>query len=102
MRLFVALELPDSWKSYLSEVQTDIERKAPGSVRWVQPELMHLTLLFLGDQPPDRLGTIRDGLARAAEQTAPFRLGPAALGAFSRGDAVGVIWAGIEDASAAL
>ena len=68
-----------------------MEKKAPDAVRWVRPELMHLTLLFLfGDQPPDALAAIDAALASSAADTAPFRLGPGPLGQFARGSQVAV------------
>ena len=57
LRLFVAVELPDAWRAYLAARMAELERLAPGYARWVAPELLHLTVLFLGEQPPARLAS---------------------------------------------
>ena len=102
MRLFVAVELPAAWRGYLAEVQQDLERVAPGAMRWVHQEILHLTLVFLGDQPPSALGGIQSSIEAAAGATSPFRLELGQFGTFTRDEAVTVAWAGIEDSSARL
>lgn len=48
MRLFIAVELPDSLKDRLARLKTDI----PGAT-WSRRETYHLTLRFLGDDIPE-------------------------------------------------
>jgi 2'-5' RNA ligase len=77
LRLFVAIGLPDEWRHYLADRQTAVERLAPGYARWVAPELMHLTLVFLGEQPSIVLEAVRAAVAgaTAAQPAFPLRLG---------------------------
>lgn len=49
VRLFLALDLPDSLRDALAALRSEI----PGA-RWVPPENLHVTLHFLGDAAPDR------------------------------------------------
>ena len=59
IRAFVAIELTDELKTVLQEVGRQLEARInPGTVRWVKPQAMHLTLTFLGDTPTDQLGAI--------------------------------------------
>ena len=46
MRLFIAIDIPDSVKDQLLDW-----RVALRGARWVEPDQMHLTLAFLGEQP---------------------------------------------------
>ena len=46
MRLFVAIDIPDTVKEQLTGW-----RMAIRGARWAQPDQMHLTLAFLGEQP---------------------------------------------------
>jgi RNA 2',3'-cyclic 3'-phosphodiesterase len=69
----------------------DLERLAPGYARWVAPELMHLTLVFLGEQPAELLPAIEDALTTAAAGVTPFTLVLGRLGHFG-GGAPRVLW----------
>jgi len=83
--LFVAVELPNEWRAYLAARMAELERLAPGYTRWVAPELLHLTVLFLGEQPPARLADIEAALAAASAGVAPFSLALGRLGSFGGG-----------------
>ncbi|GEM_PF-76234 len=96
-RLFVAIETPSSWKSYLADVQAQLEERLPGEIRWVHPELLHLTLVFLAEQPVRELAEIQAAITGVAEATPAFRLDLGQPGTFGRAGSVGVIWTGVED-----
>lgn len=84
LRLFVAIALPDAWRRYLARREQAIERLAPGYARWVAPELLHLTLVFLGELPPRRLPAIREAIGEAAAGQPTFPLALGRLGYFGR------------------
>ena len=75
LRLFAAIELPDSWREVLSALQNAQRRASPDYFRWVAPSAMHLTVVFLGNQEATALPAIGEALARAAARVAPFVLG---------------------------
>ena len=91
LRLFVAIELPGAWREYLAARAQQLERLAPGYARWVAPELMHLTLVFLGEQPADRLPAIEEAAASAASSGRAFTLALGRLGQFG-GAVPRVLW----------
>jgi 2'-5' RNA ligase len=91
LRLFVAVLLPPEWKSYLAARARDLERVALGYTRWVAPDLMHLTLVFLGWQPAERLAAVAEATAAGAESVAPFELSLGRLGHFG-GRVPRVLW----------
>ena len=104
MRLFVAADLPADLRARLATLQHDL-RCLRSEVRWVRPEGIHLTFVFLGEVAADRLAPIRGALAAAiGEAPAPFRLRAAGVGAFPDRGPLRVIWVGIEgdDAAARL
>ncbi|MEJ2747510.1 MAG: hypothetical protein P8183_06335 [Anaerolineae bacterium] len=48
-RMFVAATLPDDVRTALGQVSEALAAQMPpGSVRWVKPNLLHVTLRFFG------------------------------------------------------
>jgi 2'-5' RNA ligase len=74
-RLFVAIDLPESTKQFL----VDLDPKIRG-VRWTEAAQMHLTLAFFGDVPEDVDLALREKLS--AIQFGAFFLPIAGAGAF--------------------
>ncbi|HML20073.1 MAG TPA: RNA 2',3'-cyclic phosphodiesterase [Aggregatilinea sp.] len=102
-RVFIAVELPNPPLSLLSRTQADLKRQAPaGSVRWVAPEGIHLTLKFLGDVPVTDLDAVRSAMSEAARGHTPFTLETGSLGCFPNATRPRVIWIGIERSRSAL
>lgn len=97
LRLFAAIELPSAWREALAREARALAQAAPGYGRWVDPDLLHLTLVFLGWQPEERVATVERALADAACRTPQVTMRPGRLGAFGGRRAPRVIWAGIED-----
>jgi 2'-5' RNA ligase len=91
LRLFVAIGLPDEWRRYLAARQAALERLAPSYARWVASELMHLTLVFLGELPASSLPAVEDAVGAAAAGQAAFPLRLGRLGHFG-GAVPRVLW----------
>jgi len=70
--------------------------------RWVRPENIHLTLRFFGEITPDVIEKISAAVRTAAQQVNPFRVTIRGAGAFPSLQRPRVVWAGLEDPSAAL
>ncbi len=102
LRLFAAVQLPEEWLVALSEIRASLEKVAASELKWVRPELMHLTLVFLGYQPSERLGEIESAIRAAAAESRPFRLSLGHLGAFGPPHGITVVWAGLEEVPPAL
>jgi len=101
-RLFVAIELPEEWKSALGTLQEEMQAKIASEpelarvrVRWVKPEGIHLTLKFLGETPVARLESAVAALDSAVPEAPGIELSLSRVGAFSDRRAPRVIWAGI-------
>ena len=100
-RLFVGVELDDAWRGWLVEVAARLRRANGDDFRWVRPDLLHLTVVFLGQQPASCLPTIHGVIARAAARSTRFELRPGRLGSFG-GRMPRAIWVGALDVSGGL
>jgi len=96
LRLFIALELPPAWRSELGEQSRRLESAVPGFTRWVQPDLMHLTLVFLGAQPASIVPAIESAMDEAAAATSGFSIATSAPGSFGSPRALRVVWVGVQ------
>ncbi|MCI0547433.1 MAG: RNA 2',3'-cyclic phosphodiesterase [Candidatus Rokubacteria bacterium] len=93
MRLFVAILLSAETRAL---ARAEIERLRPLSraVAWVPPDNLHITLKFLGEQPPGRLEEIGAGLREAAGGSRAFDLALRGLGAFPGLERPKILWIG--------
>ncbi|MHA7634219.1 RNA 2',3'-cyclic phosphodiesterase [Corallococcus sp. M7] len=101
MRLFTAVTLGEV---LTAETERGIERLralAPDA-KWVRPEGVHLTLLFLGDVDDSRLPELRDALEPVGLYHAPFVLSVAGGGTFGPPSHPRVLWADVRGDTAAL
>lgn len=97
IRAFVAVEMPPAARAALGAVSAALAgRVPPGSVRWVRPEQMHLTLRFLGETAVSQLPAITAALDEVGRQTAPLTLRLGAVGCFPNCKRPRVIWVGLE------
>jgi RNA 2',3'-cyclic 3'-phosphodiesterase len=61
VRLFVALDLPDTVREKLRDLTTRLSTQS-SAVRWVRPEAMHITLKFIGETDPTKVDTLHTAL----------------------------------------
>lgn len=101
MRLFVAIELCKSVRAALAEAQAAL-RPQCDCVRWVLPELLHLTVKFLGEVPDRDVAKVAEAVARAAADATPFDMEIAGCGCFPPRGPVRIVWAGVREESGAL
>ena len=103
LRTFIAIELDSAIKDDLGRLQDRLRSQlAPGCVRWVRSEGMHLTLKFLGDTPLDKVEEVKVALAQAAAEVRPFTFTMAALGCFPNTRRPRVVWVGLQEVTGAL
>ncbi len=93
-RTFVAVDLGAEARTYLAREIARLSRALP-SVRWTNPESLHLTLAFLGELDDERLALVEAAAREAARAVKPFTLHVAGLGTFGRPYAPSVVWAGV-------
>src|SRR5512136_2317736 len=98
LRTFIAIELEEPLRIAIARVQGKFKRQAPpGSVKWVAPEGIHLTLKFLGDTPASRLGEIEAALTAACAGFAPFEFSVEGRGCFPNFRRPRVVWVAVRD-----
>jgi RNA 2',3'-cyclic 3'-phosphodiesterase len=87
-RLFIGLELPDSCKVTLAELNPKLR-----GLRWIGPEQQHLTLSFLGALGPEKEGVLHENLSRV--RVPPFFLPLSGVGFFRSRGRPSVVWVGV-------
>lgn len=100
LRLFIAIELPEVWKTALAAEARALEAAAPGYGRWADPSLMHLTLVFLGYQSIGLQPSIESAMKRAAATVRPVVIELGAPGCFGGPRSVRVMWVGVKESPA--
>jgi 2'-5' RNA ligase len=103
LRTFIAIELDEEVHDNLRHLRDRLAGQvAPGSVRWVRPEGIHLTLKFLGDTPVDKVEEVKAALTQAAAEVGPFTFTVTGLGCFPNSRRPRVVWVGIQELTGAL
>ena len=101
MRLFVSVDLPDSLTDAIEAVQADFS-DADG-LDCTDPAQAHVTLKFLGETEPERVGEIETAIETAVEvaDVDPFDCTIEGLGVFPSRDYIRVVWAGVREGNQA-
>ena len=91
VRCFVALDLPTPVCNYLAGLAVRFEKK--GNVKWVPPDLLHLTLVFAGDAPEATVDALREVVGAIALPQLSLSL--QGLGHFPPRGEPRVVWAAL-------
>lgn len=95
-RLFVSVDL-DGLDDAVATVQDRLD--GVSGLRLTDPGQVHVTLKFLGDTDPDRVGDVVDALETAVEDSGvdPFEAAFGGLGVFPSLSYISVVWIGVRD-----
>ncbi len=93
-RAFISVEIEPS--DALSGLLADL-RRTGADLKVVKPDLLHVTLKFLGDVDEALTGEISEDIRQAAESRNSFSIGLKGMGAFPSMSNIRVVWVGIED-----
>lgn len=94
MRLFIAINLPESERARIAALIPSFE-KITQSVRWLEPDTFHVTVKFLGDVADTDVPAVASALERAVSGLRAFQLHIGGIGAFPNAQRARVIWLGI-------
>ena len=95
IRTFIAIPLSETIRRTIAQVQRELAESLP-DIRWVRPEIIHLTLAFLGDVSQESLDKIGNSMLSIGQSFAPFEVRIGDLGAFPSRSRPKVIWIGVE------
>ncbi len=95
IRSFIAIELSGEIKRELTRLQENLKLGSRAPVRWVDPNIIHLTLKFLGDIDENIAASVTDVIEKASGGTRPFQLKISGLGVFPNTRRVQVVWVGL-------
>jgi 2'-5' RNA ligase len=99
-RLFIAIDIiPDIvfWDIY---VQIRYNSTKLDEINWVKPDLIHVTLKFLGETPEEKITSILEGMKMAVSNIPSFRLQVGKVGVFGSRYQPRVLWFGINKSQA--
>lgn len=97
MRLFVALFPPLNIRETMLEAARQAVRasSSPDELRWISPKNIHLTIKFLGDVAPAKVGALSVDLREVARRHEQFDVSIDRLGAFPSKSKARVVWFGV-------
>jgi 2'-5' RNA ligase len=103
IRSFIAIQLSADILSAIADLQRRLKSQVPeGTVRWVQPKGIHLTLQFLGDVPSAKINSIAQAMTVACAPFHPFPITVGGLGCFPNAKRPRVTWVGVDEPTGTL
>ena len=93
-RAFIAADIEPN--EALRDILTDLRRAGAG-LKVVRPEILHVTLKFLGDTDEALIDQIASNMERAVVDVHPFTVQLVGMGAFPSLSNIRVVWIGMED-----
>lgn len=97
------MDLPDPLRTRLGKETDRLSRlTARGVVRWVPAKGIHLTLKFLGEVDPGRVGSLAEAIRSAASSHAAFQVSVGGVGCFPGPRKPRVVWVGVQEPTGAL
>jgi RNA 2',3'-cyclic 3'-phosphodiesterase len=95
MRAFIAVNLEQQIRTEIEHIQRDMQNMVRG-FRWVNKDLLHITLKFLGDIEQSAISNISRAMEAIAPKHTSFTLSFAGMGTFPTLKKPRIIWIGIE------
>ena len=96
MRMFTGIALTSVCRAAVAAAVATL-RADPAPVSWVAPGNLHVTLKFLGETSPNRVGAAADALAGVAANFPPFGLEAEGAGLFPGTRNPRVLWVGLRE-----
>jgi 2'-5' RNA ligase len=100
-RTFIGIDIGDAIRTAAVALQKELGQ-CGAEVKWVTPESMHVTLLFLGEVDDRELHAVCKAVREVAASEPPFTLRVSGVGAFPTPRRPKVLWAGITDGAEPL
>lgn len=94
IRSFLAFELPAEIKKAITAVSRR-GGELPLDLRWVKGDNVHLTIVFMGNIPEEKIQSIGESVKKVCTRTDPFDVSPGGLGFFGNRRHPRVLWMGL-------
>ena len=101
IRTFIAVGLDEAVRERAVALQGRLARTGP-SVKWVEPENMHITLLFLGEVDELEVLAVCRAVEKAAKPLPPFAMNLVGLGCFPTPRRPKILWVGVKEGAEEL
>jgi 2'-5' RNA ligase len=95
IRTFIAVDLDDSLRGKVVDIQSRLEKSTDYVLKLVEPENLHITLKFLGDVDESRMERVFHTVKEALSGASPFKIVLRGVGAFPSVTRPEVIWIGL-------
>lgn len=95
-RTFIGVDIGDAIRASAAALVRELS-KTGAAVKWVTPESLHVTLMFLGEVDDRELHSVCRAVKAVAAGESPFSLRVSGLGAFPTPRRPKVLWGGIAD-----
>jgi 2'-5' RNA ligase len=103
LRAFIAIDLPETTKQQLLDIQQELRSQCPDGVMYWQPVYsFHLTLFWLGATPLALRENIGAALVQVGQKSTPFSLTIGELGTFEKETYPWVFFVKVEDSNGNL
>ena len=96
VRTFIAVDVGAGIRKTATTLQKALAQ-CGADVKWVEPDNLHLTLIFLGEVDDRQLHAVCRAVAKAVVKESPFGIRVAGVGAFPSPRRPKTLWAGITD-----
>lgn len=100
-RTFIAVDLGKEIRSRLVSLQDNLAQ-AGVPVKWVEPENLHVTLLFLGEVDDRQLPAICKLVAEGVKDRPAFTMSVETVGCFPDARRPRILWVGVAEGAAPL
>lgn len=95
-RVFIGVDIGEEIRGAAADLQRGLARGG-AAVKWVTPESMHVTLLFLGEVGDRELHPVCRAVQEVAAAEPPFTLRVSGVGAFPNNRHPKILWAGVSE-----
>jgi len=101
IRTFIAVDPGEAIRAQAQALQKKLSH-GHESVKWAEPDNLHITLLFLGEVERSDTLSVCQLVQKVARSTAPFTLEVAGLGAFPNVRRPKILWIGAGEGADAM
>jgi 2'-5' RNA ligase len=102
LRTFIAVDIGKAIRAHAVALQETLARTGGGDVKWVEPENLHVTLLFLGEVDERTVPMVCRVVAERAQEYPSFSMTVERVGCFPNLRRPRVLWIGIGEGAQEL